>query len=351
MQSSSPSLQMSIRSDFAKYMIDQKALPVTSFPPGQRQDPLTGCLLSPALPASLSSPEQLCVLQARLSLPTSPAVTTSNPVTILELTVRGSPIPFTLLFTPSLRKFLPPGPNFGAVQAGFASTAQDQFLFLQFEATRVQVRALLLSKEADLPRMFRESSFFAFTRPMPVVWSQHRGLSLLPAFTVSVTPQAAKELTTTVTVTVRDPAVPQRIVQKRDYLCVWLSLEQGLACLFLHNSSLATVQAMLGRTTALLATRRANTLLLDLGGNPMAVQEVEGLGELALALLRQEPFLVPSSLRDTFSPGQLAVSVQGNAMNQRMGAQPHLASPSCSFPGCSMPPNTHRHAGMGTGVV
>ena len=305
-------LQMSIRPDFAKYMVDQKALPVSPFPTGQRTDPRTQCLLSPALQATLASPDQqeASVLQARLALP-SPSLTTSRPVSILHLTVRGSPVPFSLLFSPALRKFLPPGPSPGPVTAGFASTAQDQFLFLQFQHTRVQIRALLLSKEGDLSRMFRETSFFSFPRPLPQAWVEGRGLRLLPTFSLAPTPRAAQELASLLSVTVRDPAVPQRLVTKADYLC--LSLQGSQPCsLFLHLSSLALLQGMVARP--LLAAREGpgTSILLDLAGaRPVSVTEVGAVGELSLLILRQESFLLPAALRASIPPGQLSLVVQG----------------------------------------
>ena len=317
-------LQMSIRPDFAKYMVDQKALPVAPFPTGQRTDPRTQCLLSPALQATLASPEQqeASVLQARLALP-SPSLTTSRPVSILHLTVRGSPVPFSLLFSPALRKFLPPGPSPGPVTAGFASTAQDQFLFLQFQNTRVQIRALLLSKEGDLSRMFRETSFFSFPRPLPQAWVEGRGLRLLPTFSLAPTPRAAQELATLLTVTVRDPAVPQRLVTKADYLC--LSLQGSQPCsLFLHLSSLALLQGMVARP--LLAAREVQgpgtSILLDLAGErPVSVTDVGAVGELALLILRQEPFLLPAALRASLPPGQLSLAVQGPLAAPRAAIQ------------------------------
>ena len=95
---------------------------------------------------------------------------------------------------------------------------------------------------------------------------------------------------------VRDPAVPQRLVTKADYLCV--SLQGSLPCsLFLHLSSLALLQGVVAGP--LLAAREVqgqqgpgregegSSVILDLaGGRPVSVSEVGGVGELPLLILR-----------------------------------------------------------------
>ena len=85
-------LQMVIKPDFAKYMIDQKAAPFSTYPVSQKTDPQTRCLLSPALPANMSICK-LVVLKADL-----PTNTTSKPASLLQLTIQGSPVAFNLIF-------------------------------------------------------------------------------------------------------------------------------------------------------------------------------------------------------------------------------------------------------------
>ena len=218
------------------------------------------------------------------------------------------PVPFTLVFPPDLARFLPP--SAGRAVAAFASTAQDHFLFLQLEAPRVQVRALLLTKDLHLARIFRESSFFAFSRPPPPAWVQGMGLQLLPTCPVTVAASAARDLATAVRVRVRDPATPGRQVVKGDYACLQLELAQGGAgCLFLPLARAGELRRLLALPPPLLAARRPGALLL--GAGALVVAEMNTLAELPLPLLRQEMFMVTSTLRDSLIPGQLEVKVQG----------------------------------------
>ena len=300
--------QMLIKPDFAKYMIDQKAAPVSSFPTNQRSDPQSGCLLSPALPATLSSSSstsQLAVLRADFT-----TTTTSQPTSLLQLTVHGSPIAFNLVFAPELGKFLPPGDQRSGLRAAFASTAQDQFLFLQFETTRVQVRALLLSRPADLQRLFKESSFFAFSQPPPAVW-QPNNFQILPAFTIIVPPTADAELETKVEVTVMEGKMKGgRLVRKTEYRRISISLDKGDSSLFFHQSSLPAFQLMLKRAP-LLSSRTATGVLLGLGAEEeVEVEEVMSLAQVSLAVLRQEAFLIINSTWENLPKGGLCVALQ-----------------------------------------
>ena len=301
-------LQMLIKPDFAKYMIDQKAAPVSSFPTNQRSDPQSGCLLSPALPATLSSSStsQLAVLRADFT-----TTTTSQPTSLLQLTVHGSPIAFNLVFAPELGKFLPPGDQRSGLRAAFASTAQDQFLFLQFETTRVQVRALLLSRPADLQRLFKESSFFAFSQPPPAVW-QPNNFRILPAFTIIVPPTADAELNTKVEVTVMMEGKMKagRLVRKSDYRRISIGLDKGDSSLFFHQSSLPAFQLRLKRAP-LLSSRTATGVLLGLGAEEeVEVEEVMSLAQVSLAVLRQEAFLIINSTWENLPKGGLCVALQ-----------------------------------------
>ena len=313
-------LQMLIKPDFAKYMIDQKAAPVSSFPINQRSDPQSGCLLSPALPATLSSTSssstscptsQLVVLRADFTTTT----TTTQPTSHLLLTVQGSPIAFNLVFAPELGKFLPPGDQRSGLRAAFASTAQDQFLFLQFETTRVQVRALLLSRPADLQRLFKESSFFAFSQPPPAVW-QPNSFQIFPAFTISVPTKVDAELEAKVEVSVMEAAInPGRLVRKADYRRISIGLDKGDASLFLHKSSLSAFQLLLKRKP-LVSSHTPNGVLLGLGAeDEVEVEEVMSLAQVSLALLRQETFLLLNSTWEKLPKGGLCVALQEGEMS------------------------------------
>ena len=312
-------LQMLIKPDFAKYMIDQKAAPVSSFPINQRSDPQSGCLLSPALPATVSSTSssstscptsQLVVLRADFT-----TTTTTQPTSHLLLTVQGSPIAFNLVFAPELGKFLPPGDQRSGLRAAFASTAQDQFLFLQFETTRVQVRALLLSRPADLQRLFKESSFFAFSQPPPAVW-QPNNFQIFPAFTISVPTKVDAELEAKVEVSVMEAAInPGRLVRKADYRRISIGLDKGDASLFLHKSSLSAFQLLLKRKP-LVSSHTPNGVLLGLGAeDEVEVEEVMSLAQVSLALLRQETFLLLNSTWEKLPKGGLCVALQEGEMS------------------------------------
>ena len=305
--------QMLIKPDFAKYMIDQKAAPVSIFPTGQRSDPQSGCLLSPALPASLTSPisSQLAFLKANFTKQTT---TTSQPASLLQLSVHGYPITFNLIFAPALGKFLPPGDQRSGLRAAFASSAQDQFLFLQFESTRVQVRALLLSRAGDLHRLFKESSFFAFSQPPPAVWIPNN-LQILPAFTISVPPTVGAELESKLEVTVMERGInPNRIVRKTNYRRISIGLDKGDATLFFHQSSLAAFQLVL-KAAPLVSSRTATGILFGLGTEMVVeVEEVNNLGQVSLALLRQEAFIIPISSWVKLAKGGLSVALQERAI-------------------------------------
>ena len=272
-------LQMVIKPDFAKYMIDQKAAPFSTYPVSQKTDPQTRCLLSPALPANMSICK-LVILKADL-----PTNTTSKPASLLQLTIQGSPVAFNLIFAPDLGRFLPPVEQRLGLRAAFASTAQDQFLFLQFQTSRVQIRALLLTRGTDIHRLFKETSFFAFTQPPPELWLPNN-LQTLPVFALNVPPQAIEEFEAKLEVTVAINS--NRVVRKGDYRCIRLSLDKGDSSLFLHQSSLTIFKGVLLQRP-LVSSRTSSGVLLGLGTEKeLAVEEIASLAQISLALLRHD---------------------------------------------------------------
>lgn len=157
---------MVIKKSFAKYVIDNKAKLVERNAPVSEKE-RNKSIFAPALTCTIENTDHL--LEERIKIT---SVHQNGEVPFVKIGTNivqnNRIIKFMVIFDVSLVKFLPNKPDdYKQLFVSFASTTSDSFLFLQFAKTRLQIRALLVSKEEDIPRIFKETSFFAIPYPVP----------------------------------------------------------------------------------------------------------------------------------------------------------------------------------------
>ena len=159
---------MIIKKSFAKYVIDNKAkvVPRNSSSENERLK----VIVAPAFHCSVLN-VQRC-LKERVNI-SSTGDASEVPYVKLDISITqdNRNVAFAIVFEESLLKFLPEDVgNYERIFVSFASTAVDNFLFVQFFETNLQIRTLLVSRETDLLRILKEKSFYALPLPLPQTW-------------------------------------------------------------------------------------------------------------------------------------------------------------------------------------
>ena len=133
---------MIIKKNFAKYVIDNKAkvIPRNSSLDNEKQK----VIVAPAFPCSVAG-VQKC-LKDRVSIKTTEG---GSDVAYVKLDISiiqdNRNVAFAIIFEESLLQFLPPDlATYEKIFVSFASTAVDNFLFVQFLETNLQIRTLLV---------------------------------------------------------------------------------------------------------------------------------------------------------------------------------------------------------------
>ena len=156
-------------------------------------------IAAPAFPCSVTGVRK-CLME-RISIKTTEG---SSDVAYVKLDISiiqdNRNVAFAIVFEESLLQFLPQDlVKYEKIFVSFASTAVDNFLFVQFLETNLQIRTLLVSRETDLLRILKEKSFYALPLPLPPTWvrSVNFQLDVIPPKGVSsgeTKPFVTKEL-------------------------------------------------------------------------------------------------------------------------------------------------------------
>ena len=176
------SFDMVIKKDFAKYIIDNKANLI-------RNDDFhdkAKYIYAPALSCSVTDIDNS--FKNRFLLKAEGRKVSKLFVSLEVLVSQDNrKVPFSIIFESSLIQFLPGDlDSYSKLFASFASTSVDNFLFLHFQDSNFQIRTLLLSRQNDIDRLFKEKTFFAIQKPYPTLWIENLNFSLNLSYKVTL---------------------------------------------------------------------------------------------------------------------------------------------------------------------
>ena len=176
---------------------------------------------------------------------------TGVPFVRVELSIEqdNRTVAFALLFEESLLSFLPgDAAAFSNLFVSFASTAVDNFLFLQFAETSLQIRTLLVSREDDISRVFREKSFYSVPLPFPQSWIQTLNFQItVIGGQTSSAPNLLSETSSSVDTPLLVTFTNQQKnikYEKDNYHSFEINLEQKTFDIFFHKSNYDRIIAL-----------------------------------------------------------------------------------------------------------
>ena len=239
---------MVIKKNFAKYVIDNKAKLVQRNNSSRSDQENTKSIYAPAFNCNIENVSKC--LKDRVVIKTSNQETLVPFVKLnIKVMQNNGCVLFSILFEESLLKFLPANENnFQELYVSFASTAVDNFLFLQFPETNLQIRTLLVSREDDLPRIFQEKSFYAIPIPHNFIQSSF-SISKIGPPSPNKVDESISSLKTGKSIVKVEPNKQKSIIsflskqkniryQKESYTSYEITLEEKTFDLFFHESNL-----------------------------------------------------------------------------------------------------------------
>ena len=282
---------------------------------------------------------------------------TAVPFVRVELSIEqdNRTVAFALLFEESLLSFLPgdTAASFTNLFVSFASTAVDNFLFLQFADTSLQIRTLLVSREDDISRVFREKSFYSVPLPFPQSWLQTLdfAINVIGGQNSSSAPNPSSETSSVDTPLLVTFTNQQKNIkyEKDNYHSFEINLEQKTFDIFFHKSNYDRLIALKDQNY-LRSTKNDNNSysVQSPAGNAENIQLKEiiiNFDEIPRTILTCSSFLVEKSnlgfLRDNGFSIETLPSSPSPPLNLNNVVSTNLASGGtggpaipCPFPSC-----------------
>ena len=347
------SFDMVIKKDFAKYIIDNKANLVRTDDVHDKAK----YIYAPALPCSVTDIDKS--LKHRFLLKAE-GRRVSKLFVVLEVLVSqdNRNVPFSIILESSLIQFLPSNmESYGKLFASFASTSVDNFLFLHFEDSNFQIRTLLLSRQHDIDRLFKEKTFFAIQKPFPTLWIENHNFSLNLSYKV-ILRESRYPMSELYLVSVEAGIEDKKLrFEKEEYHVLMMEVNFGEHTknyfIHFHESDREMKKQILDP----LQESNSNRLSLDciqtntgfsLEDQSVSVQltEVTSLEDLPRKILICSRFIVEEETDKTLK--SLGLRITNNTDNSRVEvSQTEAVLPSltltCPFPSCHTPlDNSHQ---------
>ena len=322
---------MIIKKNFAKYVIDNKAkvIPRNSSLDNEKQK----VIVAPAFHCSVTG-VQKC-LKDRVSIKTTEG---GSDVAYVKLDISiiqdNRNVAFAIIFEESLLQFLPPDlVTYEKIFLSFASTAVDNFLFVQFLETNLQIRTLLVSRETDLLRILKEKSFYALPLPLPQTWVRAVNFQL-----EAIPPKGVKNSVDTKSFVTKEIKLllikfrnqeKKRCFSKENYLTFEVILDGIKFDLFFHQSSAEKI-SFLKEQNYLKSSKQDNGYSVERpNGELLFLRElVNNLEDIPKTILTCTSFIIEKSNMEFFKEHGLSVaSLDSVPPPKKVGIQ-------CPFPQC-----------------
>ena len=320
---------MIIKKNFAKYVIDNKAKVIPRNSSLDKQKVIT----APAFPCSVTG-VQKC-LKDRVSIKTTEG---GSDVAYVKLDISiiqdNRNVAFAIIFEESLLQFLPPDlATYEKIFVSFASTAVDNFLFVQFLETNLQIRTLLVSRETDLLRILEEKSFYALPLPLPQTWVRAVNFQL-----EAISPKGVKNSIDTKPFVTKELKLllikfrnqeKKRCFSKENYLTFEVILDGIKFDLFFHQSSAEKI-SFLKEQNYLKSSKQDNGYSVERpNGELLFLRElVNNLEDIPKTILTCTSFIIEKSNMEFFKEHGLSVaSLDSVPPPKKVGIQ-------CPFPQC-----------------
>ena len=332
-------MDMVIKNDFAKYMMDQRASLVPTNSPIDKST----CISSPAHTTTITSLATSLVTRVlvKANVPSIPSVIKSTTKPFIKFEVEVKPpnqekLYFTVLFEESLLKFLPQDPAcYESVYASFASTSMDKFLFIQFATINLQIRTLLLAKDQDLKRIFTEKSFFAVVRSTSALWKKNFNFEISQVWDAQI---LKPFISSNCVITVRDP-VRNHFYEKDDYNQISLQLRDPSRVssfyLYSHAANVGNILSVFNASkhTSVVCTKTGNNYDFEApGGEKVRIKEVESIKDVPRNILQCSNFIIKQEIQHLFSSSEFLKTTQRIFVSEMKVPKEGIL---CPFPSCS----------------
>ena len=337
---------MLIKKNFAKYVIDNKAkvVPRNSSLDNEKQK----VIVAPAFHCSVLG-VQRC-LKERVSIKTIEGGS-DVPYAKLDISIiqDNRNVAFAIVFEESLLQFLPEDiVKYEKIFVSFASTAVDNFLFVQFLETNLQIRTLLVSRETDLLRILKEKSFYALPLPLPQTWIRalnfQIGVISPKNVNLDTQPFVNKEELKLLLVKFRNQE-KKVCFSKENYLTFEIILDGIKFDLFFHQSS-AEKTIFLREQNYLKSTKQDNGYSVERpNGELLFLRElVNNLEEIPKTILTCTSFIIEKSNSEFLKENGLSVT----RMDSVPPPAPKQVAIQCPFPQCvtSIQPEAENYAAI-----
>ena len=327
---------MLIKKNFAKYVIDNKAkvVPRNSLLDNEKQK----VIVAPAFYCSVIG-VQRC-LKERVSIKTIEGESES-PYVKLDISIiqDNRNVAFAIVFEESLLRFLPQElGKYEKIFVSFASTAVDNFLFVQFLETNLQIRTLLVSRETDLLRILKEQSFYALPLPLPQTWIRtiNFQLGVIPPIIenpADIQPKQSFEKKEQLKLQLIKFRNQEKKISfsKENYLTFEIILDGIKFDLFFHQSSAEKIR-FLKEQHYFKSTKQDNGYSVERpNGEILFLRElVNNLEDIPKTILTCTSFIIEKSNSEFFKENGLSVI----DMDSAPPPPPKLAAIQCPFPQC-----------------
>ena len=340
---------MLIKKNFAKYVIDNKAkvVPRNSSLDNEKQK----VIVAPAFHCSVIG-VQRC-LKERVSIKTTEG---GSDVAYVKLDISivqdNRNVAFAILFEESLLQFLPEDiVKYEKIFVSFASTAVDNFLFVQFLETNLQIRTLLVSRETDLLRILKEKSFYALPLPLPQSWIRavnfQLGVISPKSVSIDTQPFVKKEELNLLLIKFRNQEKKVSF-SKENYLTFEVILDGIKFDLFFHQSSAEKI-SFLKEQNYLKSTKQDNGYSVERpNGELLFLRELfNNLEEIPKTILTCTSFIIEKSNSEFLKESGLSVTSLAS-LPPSPPQQQQQAAIQCPFPQCvtSIQPESENYAAI-----
>ena len=339
------SYDMVIKKDFAKYIIDNKANLIKNDDFHDKSK----YIYAPALKCSVSDIDKS--FKNRFLLKAEGRKVTKLFVVLDVLVTQDNrKVPFSIILESSLIQFLPGDMgSYNKLYASFASTTVDNFLFLHFKDSNFQIRTLLLSREQDIDRLFKEKTFFAIQKPYPQKWIENFSFSLNLSFKATLR-ESRYPMSEPYTVSLLSERNDKRLkFEKENYHVLLIEVNfveySKNFFLYFHESDLEIKNQLLSPLQESNSNRRSVDCVqtntgLSLEDTNMSVQltEVTNLEDLPRKILVCSSFIVEEEVDKKFKSEGMGITNNPGSSPAVSSEREAPASPpslSCPFPNCS----------------
>ena len=335
---------MVIKKKFAKYVIDNKARLIERKPGVSIDNEKSKSIFAQAFQCSIQNVQQIFQqkVQIQFKEKTSPESFVKMDISVCK--DNGS-LSFSLIFEDSLMQYLPElnNDNYKNLFVSFASTTVDNFLFLQFANTNLQIRTLMINCEDDVERVFQEKSFYSLPTPLPSSWTRFK--ILIPGKEDRDIVNDNATLDEKLLISFCN-SLKNLKFQKENYHSYEMAIENKVFDLYFHESNLERIRHLKEQKIQSFENFDKDLYIIKgVTGETIAVKEIViNFEEIPRTILTCSSFLVDRANQSFLQDNGLMIE----KMKIEQGRSQDSISIVCPFPQCKdrIVPNSEKYSAI-----